>query len=125
MSKHNQREKALIYLYQLLLKNAAQLQIDQEDVLNLTPPYQEVVEVILDQKDELIELLDEQLVDWEFKRLGFIEQAILLLACGEIIVIKTPKQVVIDESIRFAKNYGATDTTYKLINATLDKVLDV
>lgn len=125
MSKHLEREQTLHFVYSTLLKSDLNMAIDTDGLRQLTSAYQEVIHVILSQKEELIELINDELKEWSFDRLGYIEQAILLLACGEIIVIKTPKQVVIDESIEFAKKYGETDTTYKLINATLDKVLDV
>ena len=121
MSKYKQREQTFFVLYQTLLKGY----LDKEDYENLPKEFRYVLAIIFDQKDELIELINDQLNQWTFDRLGYIEQAILLLACGEVIALQTPKQVVINESVEYAKKYGEEDTTYKLINATLDKVLDV
>ncbi|NLW28961.1 MAG: transcription antitermination protein NusB [Erysipelothrix sp.] len=125
MSRSTQRKEAMFYLYQYLLKENAHLKIDSEDVFLLNEAFQSVIGISLTQKKDLVELINDELIDWTFDRLGFIEQAILLLACGEAIILQTEKQVIIDEAVKLAKEFGDEDDTYKLINATLDKVLDI
>lgn len=125
MSRSRQRKEAMFYLYQFLLKEDAQLDNDSDDLLLLAEAFQSVIDVSLSQKADLVELINDELIDWTFDRLGFIEQAILLLACGEAIILQTEKQVIIDEAVKLAKEFGDEDDTYKLINATLDKVLDI
>lgn len=116
MIKKN-RNNSLIALYQSLLKN--QLEVIDNDKFN------KVLIYIWDNKNDLIELINDNLDNWSFERLGFISQALLLLACGEVIILKTPKQVIINECVELAKKFGEDDETYKLINGTLDKLLDV
>ncbi len=125
MSRSTQRKEAMFYLYQYLLKEDAKLKTDSEDVLLLNEAFQSVVHISLTQKVDLVELINDELIDWTFDRLGYIEQSILLLACGEAIILQTEKQVIIDEAVKLAKEFGDADDTYKLINATLDKVLDI
>ena len=125
MAKHQERLHALFYLYQCLLKTDYANGFDKEDFLTLSPRFKKVVLYALNEKDGLAELCNESLHEWEFNRLGYIEQAILLLACSETVCFNIEKQVIINESIIFAKEYGEQDETYKLINATLDKVLNV
>lgn len=125
MSRSTQRKEAMFYLYQYLLKENAHLKIDSEDIFLLNEAFQSVIGISLTQKKDLVELINDELIDWTFDRLGFIEQAILLLACGEAIILQTEKQVIIDEAVKLAKEFGDEDDTYKLINATLDKVLDI
>ena len=125
MSRSTQRKEAMFYLNQYLLKENAHLKIDSEDVFLLNEAFQSVIGISLTQKKDLVELINDELIDWTFDRLGFIEQAILLLACGEAIILQTEKQVIIDEAVKLAKEFGDEDDTYKLINATLDKVLDI
>lgn len=125
MSRHQQRVSAMIYLYQTLLRNDIEHESDQHAFLDLSQNYQKVMTYIFEDKEDLIELINDELIDWEFDRLGYIEQAILLLSCGEAILLRTPKTVLLDEAIELTKVYGESDDSYKLINATLDKVLDI
>lgn len=125
MTRHQKRVDAMIYLYQTLLRDDIEHDSDQEAFLSLHEDFQKVINYIFSDKKELSELIDDELNDWEFSRLGFIEQAILLLACGEAVILQTPKTALINEAIEMSKSYGDQDDTYKLINATLDKVLDI
>lgn len=125
MTQHKQREKAVFYIYQTLLRSEIDDSVSVSEFEELTPEFRKVVNYAIDDQEDLEDLLNDHLKGWTFDRLGFIEQAILLVACAEVIVNQTPKQVIIDESILFSKEYGEQDDTYKLINATLDKVLDV
>ena len=71
-------------------------------------------------KDIYIEKINHSLTqDWEFKRLGYVEQAILILACCELDLDVSPRAIVIDEAVTLAKKY-CDEETYKLINGVLD-----
>lgn len=59
--------------------------------------------------------------DWEFTRLGYIEQAILLMACCELDLETAPKAIVIDEAVTLSKKY-CDEEAYKLVNGVLDKL---
>ncbi len=124
ISRHQDRIKAMSFIYENLLKST----IDQDFTFN----YEDLKEsnflnssrYALENLEDLSALIQESLYDWKFERLGFVEQAILLLACGEAVIEASPKQVIIDEAIELAKEYCDEDS-FKLINATLDKVLDI
>lgn len=122
MIRQNERENAMIYLYQMLVKAEAKI----EDILGddglLSDDFSGVIDNVLDNIRNYRTLLDQQLIDWTFERLGFIEQAILLLALAEQKVLDTPKSVIIDEAIILSKKFSDEDS-YKLVNATLDKVI--
>ena len=77
--------------------------------------------VILDSEDLLIEELNSKLNDWTFDRLGKVERAILLMGTAEIRSKVNDKAVAINEAVNLAKEY-CDDESYKLINATLDKL---
>ena len=122
MIRQNERENAMIYLYQMLVKAEAKI----EDILGddglLSDDFSNVIDNVLENIRAYRTLLDQQLIDWTFERLGFIEQAILLLALAEQKVLQTPKSVIIDEAIILSKKFSDEDS-YKLVNATLDKVI--
>ena len=125
MSRRKARKKAMIFVYQTLLREAINQEIDRDAFLHLEPEFKSVIAHIFKEKNELIEFINDELYECEFERLGYIEQAILLLACGEAIIMATPKTALINEAVELSKAYGDQDDTYKLINATLDKVLDI
>ena len=75
----------------------------------------------MENKDRYISYINEVLKDWTFSRLGYIEQAILLLACSELDNQTAHAAVIIDESVRLTKSY-CDEAAYKLINGVLDRL---
>lgn len=67
----------------------------------------------------LIATISNHLEGWDFDRLGYIEQAILLLAATEILYVEQPKAVAIDVAVNLAKIYGE-EKSFQLINGVLD-----
>ena len=90
-------------------------------ILRLNEYFYDVLATIYDHEEELIEKIEACLTDWDYNRLGYIEQAILLLGSVEILNMKYDKAIVIDEAVELAKEY-CDDETYKLINGVLDKL---
>jgi transcription antitermination protein NusB len=125
MKRHIQRRKAMECIYQhLLLKKDIQDVLMENGIIGLTPEEQFVREIctlaILDQ-DKHIAAINSKLKDWDFVRLGFVEQAILLLALGEYVLADVERTVIINEAVELAKEFGDADA-YKLINGVLDQL---
>ena len=125
MSKTQIREAGIICVYQsLLLKKDIYFiinnQIDDVEIkkdlffLNITAN-------LFEHFDYLKEKISKQLSNWSFERLGYIEQAILLVAAVELLSADADKAVIIDEAVRYAKIY-CDDDSYKLINGVLDQL---
>lgn len=70
---------------------------------------------------ELIAAISTHLEGWDFDRLGYIEQAILLLGATEIHYVEQPRAVAIDVAVRLAKVYGE-EKSFQLINGVLDQL---
>lgn len=70
-------------------------------------------------KHDLINKISTYLRNFEFNRLNYVEQAILLLAVIEIELGEVDKRVAINEAIELAKQFSLDDT-YKFINGVLD-----
>ena len=68
MSRSTQRKEAMFYLNQYLLKENAHLKIDSEDVFLLNEAFQSVIGISLTQKKDLVELINDELIDWTFAR---------------------------------------------------------
>lgn len=111
-------------LYQhLLLNKEIKLALYDNLETNSVDPFLYTITVdAIQYKDVYINLINEKLnEEWSFDRLGYVEQAILLMACCELDLETAPKAIVIDEAITLAKKY-CDDDTYKLINGVLDKL---
>ncbi len=71
---------------------------------------------------ERVDALFSQYLDRELTALGLIERSILRLGSFELShYLEVPYKVVINESVRLARSYGATDS-FNYINGVLDKV---
>ena len=77
---------------------------------------------------EEVETLDKHIssvVDRNLKELDPVELAIIRLAVLELIhQLTIPYKIIIDEALKLAKTYGATEG-YKYVNAVLDKLARV
>lgn len=122
MNRQQARENAMIYLYQMLLKAPLENSEILGDETLLNEDFLTVISTALSDIRDLRQVLDNQLDDWDFERLGFIERSILILSLAESKTLQTPKQVLIDEAVILSKKFCDEDT-YKLINATLDRIL--
>ena len=76
---------------------------------------------IIEKSTDLNNMLD-ALMKQKPHTIGLVEQAILWLACYELLYCQqTSPKVIINEAIELAKNYGG-DNSYKLINSILEQV---
>ncbi len=76
---------------------------------------------VINNLDELIAQIEPKLIEYQFDRLGYVEQAILLLSTYELNENKVDRAVVIDEAIEIAKKY-CDDKSPKFINGVLDQL---
>ena len=120
--RHELREMGMRSLYQsfLLNKDIKQCVYDNCETNKIDPFLYTITIDAMKYKDIYIEKINHSLTqDWEFKRLGYVEQAILILACCELDLDVSPRAIVIDEAVTLAKKY-CDEETYKLINGVLD-----
>lgn len=123
-SRHKLREIAMTSLYQhlLLQKNIKQVVFDNSDTNEIDPFLYTVTIDTIEYKDTYVERINSVLRDdWNFERLGYVEQAILLMACCELDLETAPKAIIIDEAITLTKKF-CDDETYRLINGVLDQL---
>ena len=75
---------------------------------------------VIEHLKEIDEAIRAHLQHWEFERLNKVDLAILRLGAYEIsFLTDTPKQIVINEGIEIAKEFGS-EQAYKFINGVLD-----
>ena len=121
LSREKARTLLMIALYQHLLVDVDIFSYIQEELAIEDEFISSVSQVIIANKEDLVLAIDAKLLDWTFDRLGKVEQAILLLAAAELKSAINDRAVCINEAVNLAKAY-CDDDSYKLINATLDRL---
>lgn len=126
MKRRNQRIVVMTCLYQYLLTNRSiddifDENIDIDDKKSISFIVENTVETI-NHLEELIRCVKDSLVKtWDFDRLGYLEQAILLMSAYEILYSGLDKPIIINEAIEIAKQY-CDDEAPRLINGVLDRL---
>ena len=81
------------------------------------------VKVILEQKETLDTKIREAAPDYPVEKINKIDLAILRLAVYELLIVqKEPSNVIIDESVELAKEFG-NDTSPAFINGVLGHIV--
>lgn len=123
MNRHEEREKAMITVYEYLLdeRDVHELIEDTYEcpVKEVDPYFVNVIETSIKNRERYASYIDEVLKDWSYDRLGMIEKAILLNGCAEFDLKQISAAIIIDESVEMAKKY-CEPQAYKLINRVLD-----
>ncbi len=120
------REKCMIILYQeeLMRKSEITFDIDNliKDNIEIENEFvKEIVYGVTTHYDELNDVINKYLLNWDVDRLDKTGAAILRIASYELIYTNTPPIVVINEAINLAKKYS-DDAIKKIINASLDRM---
>lgn len=131
-SRYIERQNAMIVVYIHLMNEQPIKEILHDnkfvsEVGSFIPPFslkEEMLEVVLtvaQRKETYARAMDQSLEKWRFDRLGYLEQAILLLACAELELGYQDPVIIVNEAIRLAKEYCDSDS-YKLVNGVLDQL---
>ncbi len=88
----------------------------------LQPFAAELVAQTLDRLSEIDRLLESALQNWDLRRLGAVDRAILRLAVAEMLTCTDiPPAVTINEAIEIARNLASTESA-RFANGVLDRV---
>ena len=78
---------------------------------------------IYDEKEDILKLIESNLkAKWDINRISKINLSLLELGIFEIIYIKIPYKVVVNEVVEIAKKYG-DDNSQSFINGVLANVI--
>lgn len=127
LTRSELREKIMIILYQYDLMKSNKLECDINEIIkdNLEIEndfVKDIVYGVITYKDELDEIANSKIKNWDIKRIDKTGASILRLALYELKYTDTPHVVVINEAVELAKKYS-DDAVRKMINAVLDKVI--
>lgn len=126
ITRSEARYKAMTILYQIDLYNKNNINYNTEEVIKEQLEIEnnfvnELVYGVLEKKEQLDNLANKYLENWNIDRLGITDKAILEIAIYEIIYTETPNVVCINEGIELSKKYS-DEKVAKMINGVLDKV---
>lgn len=122
MKRHEYRIKLMSVIYQHLLLKKDFLELIQDNLEDVPVDeyFKQIVNYYRKNFSTLVEEIKPLLRKWDFSRLNYVGQAILLLSVIEIKLAKEDKAVVINEAVELSKEY-CDDEDYKYINAVLDR----
>ena len=126
MNRTELRKKIMTILYQIFLYESNHIDYKVEDVIKESVPVEndfvnEIVNGVLEYKNDIDRIANKHLKDWTIDRLGKTDQAILRMGIYELVYTDTPEIVAINEAVELAKSYS-DDSVCKMINGVLDKV---
>lgn len=121
------REKIMTILYQIDICRSQNIEYNVENVIkeNLDIDNEfvrDIVYGVITYEQDLINLANKYLIDWDISSMDKIGAAILKMAIYELEYTDTPHIVVINEAVELAKKYS-TEEVKKMINAVLDRLI--
>ena len=126
MTRHELRYKTMTILYQAFLYESNNIEYDINNIILEQLEEEDkfvssLVNGVISNREEIDNLANRYLADWDISRLGFTDQAILRIGIYEIIWTDTPDVTCIDEAVELSKEYS-DEKVCKMINGVLDKV---
>lgn len=126
MTRHELRYKAMTILYQVFLYENNNIDYNVEKIISEQLEEEnkfvnDLVDGVIARKNEIDEIANKYLDEWNISRLGFTDQAIIRMGIYEIMWTNTPDVTCIDEAVELAKEYS-DEKVCKMINGVLDKV---
>jgi len=126
MTRHELRYKTMTILYQAFLYDSNNIEYGVENIISeqleeSNKFVSSLVNGVISKREEIDEIANKYLEDWNISRLGFTDQAILRMGIYEIIWTDTPDVTCIDEAVELSKEYS-DEKVCKMINGVLDKV---
>ena len=83
----------------------------------------EIIGTVNNHRQEIETHIEEVLVAWQLNRLPKIDQDILRISVAEMVLLKLPVKIAINEAVELAKRYS-DDDGFRFINGVLRKVSD-
>ena len=126
LTRSEARIKIMTILYQINVYNENKISYDLKKIIdeNLEVDNEFVKDIVFGittYQKEIDSLANEYLNNWDIKRLGNTDQAILRMGIYELIYTDTPDIVAINEAIELSKKYSDLKVS-KMINGVLDKI---
>lgn len=120
---------AMTILYQIELFSRKRVEFDKDEVINSnlidieegSEFTRSLVNGVMEHDEELVDIANKYLNNWNINRLGIADGAILKIGIYELLYTNTPHKVCIDEAIELAHDFS-DEKVVGMINGVLDKV---
>lgn len=117
MKRTDAREKAFQAIYSKLFNAESNLELDLDD--DNSRWAESIINTFVDNRQEIEELISNNLKGYTISRLNKIDLSIIILAIIELKYLNDePKQIVINEAVELAKKYS-TEKSPKFVNGFL------
>ena len=101
------------------------LQNNEEFIKTLTEKQLEFINTsiaeIIKNYDYIKDVIKENTTNWAYERIGVVERTLLIEAGYEILIKKTPIEVIANEVVELAKEYG-NEKSYEFVNGILANI---
>lgn len=125
-TRHELREITFKLLFQIDnndLDFNTVLELEEDDIKN-NPYVVNTVKSVIENKDEIDDIISENLKGWTISRLSKMNRQILRIAIYEIKYSDIPYKVSINEAVELSKKYSEKDDSYRFINGVLKSVVE-
>ncbi len=119
MNRKEFREEIIKLIYSDMMNPDQEFSDYESELLSAFNVYKEFVE-------EIDELIEKNLTNWSIQRLNYVDLAIIRYAVYELIHLKQPKEVVMNEALELTKKYSNLDDDLakKFNNRLLQNIVD-
>ena len=76
---------------------------------------------IAENYDNIKDIIKKNTKNWAYSRIGLVERALLIIATYEFLFKNTPIEVVANETVELAKEYG-NEKSYEFVNGILANI---
>ncbi len=129
LTRNDSRMLAMTILYQINLFKRKKIEISIDEIMESNLEgindkdnfIKTLVNGVLEKEEELENIANNYLNNWNINRLGITDASILKIAIYELMYTDTPKKVCIDEAIELAKDFS-DEKVVGMINGVLDKI---
>lgn len=120
----NKRLSIVKCIYNLIILDFKDINIlEIQNTYNFDADSLKIVEFVMSNHEKLKNKISNFISnDWSFDRINIVEKAILFQTLSESLILKTEKNILIDQAIITSKNF-CDEESYKFINGILDKIL--
>ncbi len=125
-SRHELRESVFKILFQVEntdLDYRELLEYEVDDVAS-SEYVVRTLDDIFEKKNEIDEIISNNLKDWKLERLSKMDRQILRISTYEILFTDIPYKVSINEAVELSKKYSEKDDSYKFINGVLKGIVE-
>ncbi|WP_459499514.1 N utilization substance protein NusB [Bacillus sp. C1] len=128
MKRRTARERAMQALYQMDITGELEPKVAVENTLEEGEETNEFLESLVvgfvEHKEEIDEVIRQNLKKWKLERISIVDRSILRLAVYEMKYMEEiPHNVTINEAIEIAKTFGDEESR-RFINGVLSNIKD-